>query len=83
MTVVSAGVKNILDIPRTLEYLETEGVPVVTYGSKHFPAFFAPSSGIQSPISLDSLEDIAEMLLMRRKLHLENGILVAVPNQDT
>lgn len=59
VTVVSAGVKNILDISRTLEYLETEGVAVVTYGSKFFPAFFATSSGIASPLSLDKIEDIA------------------------
>lgn len=83
MTVVSAGVKNILDIPRTLEYLETEGVPVVTFGSKYFPAFFAPSSGIVSPLTIDKIEDIAEMLLAQRKLGLQTGILVAVPNPDT
>lgn len=83
VNVVSAGVKNILDIQRTLEYLETEGVPVVTYGSKYFPAFFAPSSGLLSPISFDSIDDIADMLLVRKKLNLQNGVLVTVPNQDT
>jgi pseudouridine-5'-phosphate glycosidase len=83
VTVVSAGVKNILDIPKTLEYLETEGVPVVTYGSKYFPAFFAASSGIVSPISIDKIEEIADMLVVHKKLGLQNGTLVAVPNQDT
>lgn len=83
VNVVSAGVKNILDIPRTLEYLETEGVPVVTYGSKYFPAFFAPSSGIASPISFENIDEIADMLLMRKRLDLQNGVLVTVPNQDT
>jgi pseudouridylate synthase len=83
VTVVSAGVKNILDIPRTLEYLETEGVPVVTYGSQYFPAFFAPSSGLESPMSFDNIEEIANMLLVRKKLALSNGVLVAVPNRDT
>jgi pseudouridine-5'-phosphate glycosidase len=56
---------------------------VVTYGSKYFPAFFAPSSGLISPISFNSIEDIAEMLLMRKRLNLQNGVLVTVPNQDT
>ena len=56
---------------------------MVTYGSKYFPAFFAPSSGLISPISYSSIEDIAEMLLMRKRLNLQNGVLVTVPNQDT
>ena len=56
---------------------------MVTYGSKFFPAFFAPSSGITSPMSFDKIEDIAEMLLVQKKLGLQTGTLVAVPNQDT
>ena len=56
---------------------------MVTYGSKYFPAFFAPSSGLISPISYSSIEDIAEMLLIRKRLNLQNGVLVTVPNQDT
>ena len=83
VTVISAGVKNILDIPRTLEYLETEGVPVITYSSTYFPAFFAPSSGIISPISSNNIDEIAKMLVVHKKLGLQNGTLVAVPNQDT
>jgi pseudouridine-5'-phosphate glycosidase len=62
VTVVSAGVKSILDIPRTLEYLETEGVPVITYGSEWFPAFFSASSGIKSPTTMYSTLDIAKVL---------------------
>lgn len=80
---VSAGVKNILDIPRTIEYLETEGVPIITYGSKFFPAFFSPSSGIESPLSMDTIVDIAEVLYARKKLNLQNGVLVAVPNEES
>lgn len=79
VTVVSAGVKNILDISRTLEYLETEGVPVITYGSKYFPGFFSPSSGIESPFSLDSISDIAKVVAARKQLKLQNGILIGVP----
>ena len=62
MTVVSAGVKSILDIPRTLEYLETKGVPVMTYQSKNFPAFFSASSGIPSPFTILSTEEAAEVI---------------------
>ena len=54
ITVVSAGVKSILDIPRTLEYLETKGVPVISYKSKYFPAFFSVSSGLLSPFTIQS-----------------------------
>ena len=48
LQVVCAGAKSILDIPRTLEYLETLGVPVISYGTDYFPAFFNPSSGLKS-----------------------------------
>jgi pseudouridine-5'-phosphate glycosidase len=79
VTVISAGVKNILDIPRTLEYLETEGVPVITYGSKYFPGFFSPSSGIESPFTLNSIPEIAKVLAVRKQLNLQNGVLVGIP----
>ncbi|MGO8241972.1 pseudouridine-5'-phosphate glycosidase, partial [Rhizobium ruizarguesonis] len=52
--VVGAGAKAIRDIPKTLEVLETRGVPVVTYESEEFPAFWSRSSGIRSPLSLNS-----------------------------
>ena len=83
VTVVSAGVKSILDIPRTLEYLETEGVPVITYGSEQFPAFYSPNSGIKSPLSLNSIRDIAQVLYTHKQLQLQNGILVGVPPADS
>ena len=54
--VVSAGAKAILDVPKTLEVLETKGVPVVTYGQDEFPAFWSRSSGLKSPLRLDSAE---------------------------
>lgn len=47
MAVVCAGAKSILDIPKTLEYLETQGVSVVSVGSRNFPAFYAPDSGLK------------------------------------
>ena len=77
--VVSAGVKSILDIPKTLEALETRGVPVVTFGSKEFPAFWSRSSGLRSPLSLDSPMAIARFQRVREQLGLGGGLLVANP----
>lgn len=79
MTVVSAGVKSILDIPRTLEYLETEGVSVVAYKTDDFPAFYTEKSGCKAPCQLDSPEDCARMIEVNRKLDLKTGILIAIP----
>lgn len=80
VTVVSAGVKSILDIPKTLEYLETEGVPVVTFNSDEFPAFYTDKSGVKSPLRADSERKIAELIFRSHQLRLQNGMLVAVPN---
>lgn len=60
--VVSAGVKAILDIPKTLEYLETMGVPVVSYGSDYFPNFYTASSGHKTEFRCDSPKECAEMM---------------------
>ncbi|MDR1909266.1 MAG: pseudouridine-5'-phosphate glycosidase, partial [Spirochaetaceae bacterium] len=60
--VVSAGVKSILDIGRSLEYLETLGVPVAAYGQDRFPAFYTPDSGFDAPLRLDSPAEAARML---------------------
>nr|XP_043632310.1 pseudouridine-5'-phosphate glycosidase isoform X2 [Erigeron canadensis] len=79
MTVVSAGVKSILDIPKTLEYLETQGVSVVSYQTDDFPAFFTEKSGCKAPCQLDSPEDCARMIEVNRKLDLKTGILIAIP----
>lgn len=79
MMVVCAGVKSILDIPRTLEYLETEGVSVVGYNVDEFPAFFTRQSGVKVPIRLNTPEECAKMLKSNIELKLESGMLVAVP----
>ena len=79
--VVSAGVKSILDIPRTLENLETNGVPVLTFRTDEFPAFFSPSSGVRSPWRVDQAASIAKMYQVSRDLGLPNGMLVAVPSE--
>ena len=82
VVVVSAGVKSILDINRTLESLETNGVPTAAFGADEFPAFFSPSSGVRTPARVDSAEEVASAYLASLKLGLPNGMLVAVPNND-
>lgn len=79
VTVVCAGVKSILDIGGTLEYLETGGVPVITYGSDEFPAFYSRKSGYPAELSMDDPEKIGEFLHIKRKLGLEGGAVVACP----
>lgn len=77
--VVCAGAKAILDIPKTLEVLETNGVPVVTFGSEEFPAFWSRSSGLASPLSLNSPAAIANFQTTREQLGIDGGMLVANP----
>lgn len=79
VTVVAAGAKAILDLPKTLEYLETLGVPVIAYGQDDFPAFWSRSSGLKSPLRMDSAAAIAAAHLMRGRLGLPGGQLVANP----
>ena len=79
VAVVCSGVKSILDIRLTTEVLETQGVTVVTYGQKEFPAFFTRSSGISSHLSSNSLEDVADILKANIEMKLESGVMVAVP----
>ncbi|KAF9229232.1 indigoidine synthase A-like protein [Gyrodon lividus] len=77
---VSAGVKSILDIGRTLEYLETLGVPVVSYAeSNDFPAFYTRKSGFESPWNIDDPETAARMLYTQKQFGMSNGVLFAVP----
>ena len=80
VTVVSAGVKSILDIPRTLQYLETAGVTVGVFGSDEFPAFFSPSSGVKSPLTFTSISEVAQTIINNRLLNLPSGFLLACPN---
>lgn len=80
--VVSAGIKSILDIQRTLEVLETNGVPVISYQADEFPAFFSSNSGVPSPARCDSANEIANAFWAARKLRLSHGLLVGVPNFD-
>lgn len=82
VVVVCAGIKSILDIGRTLEVLETLGVPTVSYGTTEFPAFFSPHSGVHSPSQMDDCREIAEAYWAARDLEMPHGMLVAVPNKD-
>ncbi len=79
VTVVAAGAKAILDLPKTLEYLETRGVPVIAVGQDDFPAFWSRASGLAAPLRMDSAADIAAAHLMRATLGLPGGQLVANP----
>jgi pseudouridine-5'-phosphate glycosidase len=77
--VVCAGPKAILDIPKTLEVLETRGVPVVTYDSATFPAFWSRDSGLKSPLTLNSPAAIANFQTVRDQLGVDGGMLIANP----
>jgi pseudouridylate synthase len=79
VTVVAAGAKAILDLPKTLEYLETHGVPVIAYGQDEFPAFWSRSSGLRSPLRMDDPALIAAAHCLRATLGLTGGQLVANP----
>jgi pseudouridine-5'-phosphate glycosidase len=79
VAVVSAGVKSILDIGLTLEYLETMGVPVITAGQDAFPSFYSRQSGYASPLRLDTPTEIAAMLQAHRQCGLPGGVVIANP----
>lgn len=79
VTVVCAGVKSILDIGATLEYLETAGVPVITVGSDDFPAFYSRKSGFKSDCRIDSPKEIADLISLKYSLGLRGGVLIGCP----
>jgi pseudouridine-5'-phosphate glycosidase len=79
IVVVCAGAKSILDLPRTLEVLETKGVPVIGYGTKEFPAFYSRRSGLAVDARADTPEDVAQMARARDTLGLAAALLVCVP----
>ncbi|MEL7655632.1 MAG: pseudouridine-5'-phosphate glycosidase [Bacillota bacterium] len=79
VVVVCAGVKSILDIGATLEYLETSGVPVITCGSDEFPAFYSRKSGFPSECRIDSPKEIADLISLKYSLGLKGGVLIGCP----
>ncbi|MEL6968999.1 MAG: pseudouridine-5'-phosphate glycosidase [Bacteroidota bacterium] len=79
VAVISAGAKSILDLHLTLEYLETQGVPVIGYQTAEFPAFYTRTSGLAVDAKIDSPEAIAEMLHTKWRLGLNGGAIIANP----
>ncbi len=79
VSVIAAGAKAILDLPKTLEVLETLGVPVIAFGQDDFPAFWSASSGIKAPLRMDSADTVAAAHRMRARLGLPGGQLIANP----
>lgn len=79
VAIVSAGVKSILDIGLTLEYLETMGVPVITFGQDAFPSFYSAESGFKSPLRLDNPQAIGSLCKAKWELGLRGSVLIANP----
>jgi pseudouridine-5'-phosphate glycosidase len=79
VTVVAAGAKAILDIPKTLEVLETQGVPVIAYGQDDMPAFWSRESGIPAPLRMDTAAQIATSHRLRGEMGIPGGQLIGNP----
>ena len=79
VTVVAAGAKAILDIPKTLEVLETQGVPVIAYGQDDIPAFWSRESGLPAPLRMDDPAQIAAAHRLRVKMGVPGGQLIGNP----
>lgn len=79
LIVVCAGAKSILDVPRTLEYLETWGVPVLGWQTGEFPAFYSRSSGLPVDQRVDSAAQVVDVFRAQRALRLPQGLLVTAP----
>jgi pseudouridine-5'-phosphate glycosidase len=85
VNVICAGAKAILDLPRTMEFLETKGVPVVGYQTEVLPAFYTRTSNIKLPLSVQTVDDLAAMIHVKEDLSLKGGVLVAnpIPEEDS
>src|SRR5690606_30862284 len=79
VTVVCDGAKSILDNPKTLEVIETNGVPVIGFGTDAFPAFFARESGYGVDYRIDTAEEVAALISAQTQLGMRGGVLVANP----
>lgn len=79
VTVVCSGAKAILDLPLTLEVLETQGVPILGYQTQELPAFYSRRSGLPVDVRVDTPEEVADVIRVRDNLGLNGGILLAVP----
>ena len=85
VAVVCAGAKSILDLPATLEWLETAGVPVIGYQTDEFPAFYSRSSGLKLEARADSASEAAQMINTKWDMGLEGGVLIVnpIPEKDS
>ena len=79
VTVICAGAKAILDLPLTLEYLETMGVPVLGFKTKELPAFYTAHSGLEVDYAIDNYQEAAQIIAQKRKNNLVGGILITNP----
>ncbi len=79
VSVVCAGAKAILDLPLTLEYLETMGVPVLGYQTEELPAFYTRRSGLKVDYRMDTSLEIAQVIKAKRRAHLNGGVLITNP----
>ncbi|NJH80565.1 pseudouridine-5'-phosphate glycosidase [Staphylococcus hyicus] len=79
VTVICAGAKSILDLPKTMEYLETKGVPVIGYQTEELPAFFTRKSGVKLNSTANHVDDIASICKVKHDLQLEGGMVIANP----
>lgn len=79
VTVICAGPKAILDLNLTMEYLETKGVPVISYNSDKLPAFFTRTSDLGVDYNAKSVDEIAEIVKYKRDYHLDGGVLICDP----
>lgn len=79
VAVICSGAKSILDLPRTREWLETHGVPILGYGTDEFPAFYTRRSGLPVDVRVDTLQEAASIIRTKWEMGLEGGVLVTVP----
>jgi len=85
VSVICAGAKAILDLPKTLEVLETKGVPVLGYGTDELPAFYTRKSGLAVDYNVKSPEEAAKIIKEKRELKLDGGVLITnpIPEEDS
>lgn len=85
VTVICAGAKAILDLPKTLEVLETKGVPVLGYQTEELPAFYTRTSGLKVDYALKDAKDAANIVKTKRELGLDGGVLIVnpIPEEDS
>ena len=83
VTVICAGAKAILDLPLTLEYLETFGVPVLGYQTEDLAAFYSTSSGLKLDVAINTPEEIAAIIQAKREFGLDGGVVISnpIPNE--